>query len=184
MELRWSWASHKPFTDGGVFSVASSVLNVLACWHFFLFLLPPNNKCYNQTCPGDKPEKQGLMRNQLVVPRWSAESDKNKKTNPHALPSSNKPFRRKLRNRTWSLWMFAGSERRTSRTRRVSPLSCSHAQQLLFFVHFLSLSSLEVAGIETCAQRTWEWQHSATPIAPKPCVTIGIKGGPTLANEI
>jgi len=34
------------------------------------------------------------------------------------------------------------------------PLSRSHAQKLLLFVHFLSLSSLEVAGIETCAQRT------------------------------
>jgi len=34
------------------------------------------------------------------------------------------------------------------------PLSRSHAQQLLPFDHFLSLSSLEVAGIEACAQRT------------------------------
>jgi len=48
------------------------------------------------------------------------------------------------------------------------PLSRSHAQKLLPFVHFLLLSLLEVAGIETCAQRTWQWQHSLTPLAPRP----------------
>jgi len=33
------------------------------------------------------------------------------------------------------------------------PLSRSHAQKLLPFVHYLSLSSLEVAAIEACAQQ-------------------------------
>jgi len=47
-------------------------------------------------------------------------------------------------------------------------LSRSHAQKLLPFVHFLSLSSLEVAGIEACAQQTWQWQHVPTPLAPRP----------------
>ena len=50
------------------------------------------NKYFNQTCPGDKPEKQGVVRNQLVVPRWSDGSETTKKTNPLALPSPNLPF--------------------------------------------------------------------------------------------
>jgi len=45
----------------------------------------------------------------------------NQKTNPHALPSSNLHFWWKLRNRTWSLWTFAGSERRTYLMRCISP---------------------------------------------------------------
>ena len=46
-------------------------------------------------------------------------------------------------------------------------LSRSHAQKLLLFVHFLSLSSLEVAGIEACVQLTWQWQHAPTSLAPR-----------------
>ena len=183
MELRWSWASHKPFTDGGVFSVASSVLNVLACWHFFLFLLPPNNKCFNQTFPSDKPEKQGVVRNQLVVPRWSDGSETTKKTNQHALPSSNLPFRWKLRNRTWSLWTFAQSERRTSRTRRISPpqsLARSATPPLRLLVAELAWSRWD-RDMRTANMRVTTLGNT---LAPKPCVTIGIKGEPTLANEM
>jgi len=41
--------------------------------------------------------------------------------------------------------------------------SRSQAQHLLIYVHFLLLSSLEVAVIEAWAQRTWQWQHAQTP---------------------
>ena len=53
------------------------------------------------------------------------------------------------------------------------PLSRLHAQKLLF-VHFLSLSLLEVTGIETCAQQTRQWQHAPTPHSQ--AVTNGGKG--------
>jgi len=71
-------------------------------------------------------------------------------------------FRWKLRNRTWSLWTFAESERRTSRTQRISPpqsLTRSATPPLRLLV-------AKLAGIETCAQRTWEWQHAPTPSLP------------------
>jgi len=38
MELRWSWASHKPFTEVGVFSVASSVFERLGMLALFVIL--------------------------------------------------------------------------------------------------------------------------------------------------
>jgi len=91
------------------------------CCHSSQGVFPAVTKYFNQTCPGDKPEKQGVVRNQLILSRWCAGSETTKKSNPHDPPSSNLLFRRKLRNRTWSLWTFAESERRTSRTRRISP---------------------------------------------------------------
>ena len=79
-------------------------------------------------------------RNQILqpnLPRWQARKTRrgekstrsskmerwirNNQKNPHALPSPNLPFRRKLRNRSGSPWTFADNERRLSRTRRISP---------------------------------------------------------------
>ena len=42
-------------------------------------------KYFNQTYPGDKPEKQGAVRHQLTVQRWSARSETTKKTNPQSV---------------------------------------------------------------------------------------------------
>jgi len=59
-------------------------------------------------------------RSSKMVPRWCAGSETTKKKQIRT-PSPNLPFWRKLCNRTWSLWTFADSERRTSRMRRISP---------------------------------------------------------------
>jgi len=60
-------------------------------------------------------------------------------------------------------------------------LSRSHAPKLLLFVHFLSLSSLEVAGIETCAQRTWQW--IVTPLL-RNCVHSFERNSPKASNHL
>ena len=123
-------------------------------------------------------------RNQILQPnltRWQARkirhgekstrsskmerriSNNQKKTNPHALPSSNLHFQRKLRTEL-DLYGHLRAAKDELLARGVFLLlSRSHAQKLLLFVHVLSLSSLEVAGIKTCTQRTCQWQHAPTP---------------------
>jgi len=80
---KWNYVEAELHTNRSLMEVFfrwwGRCLNVLACWHCLLFLLPPNNKCFNQTCPGDKPEKQGVVRNQHIVPRWSVGSETTKK---------------------------------------------------------------------------------------------------------
>jgi len=49
------------------------------CSHSSQGVFPAVTKYFNQTRPGDKPEKQRVVRNQLVVPRWSAGSETTKK---------------------------------------------------------------------------------------------------------
>ena len=87
---KWNYVEAELHTNRSLMEVffrcRARCLNVLACWHFLLFLLPPNNKCINKTCPGDKPEKQGVVRNQLVVPRWSDGSETIKKIKSTRLP--------------------------------------------------------------------------------------------------
>jgi len=122
MELRWSWPSHKQFTDGGVLSVASWVFERLGMLALFVILTSTKQQMLQPNLPrwqarktrrGEKSTRSSKMERRII--------NNQKKTNPHALPSSNLHFRQKLRNRTWSLWTFPDSERRTSRTRRISP---------------------------------------------------------------
>ena len=54
---KWNYVEAELHTNRSLMEVffrgRARCLNVLACWHFLLFLLPPNNKCFNQTCPGE-----------------------------------------------------------------------------------------------------------------------------------
>ena len=107
----------------------------------------------------------------------------NQKINPHALPSSNLPFWRKLRNRTWSLWKFADSERRTSRTQRIfTPQSLARSATPPLRPHLIA----------EFAWRRWDRglrtaNMTVTTRANPPssqAVTKGQKGESTLANEM
>jgi len=120
------------------------------CCHSSQSVFPAVTKYFNLTCPGDKPEKQGVVRNQLVVPRWSAGSETTKKIRTPSLPQTY------LFGENSATDLDLLGRLRTMKDDFLARgvfllLSRSHAQQLLLFVHFLSLSSLEVA---VCSQRT------------------------------
>ena len=108
-------------------SHCSAAKELLLCLFVYQLLSQQSRcvSCRNQILQPNLPrwqaQKQGVVRNQLVVPRWSGGSETTKNINLHSHPSSNLRFRWKLRNRTWSLWTFASSERWTSRKRRISP---------------------------------------------------------------
>jgi len=124
------------------------------CCHSSQGVFPAVTKYCNQTCPGEKPEKQGVVRNQLVVLRRSAGSETTKKQIRKPFPPQTYLFGE---NSATELDLFG--RLRVAKDELLARsvfllLSRSHAQKLLFFVHFLSLSSIEVAGIETCTQRT------------------------------
>ena len=92
-ESRWqSTDSSKAYRNISAFKCSYLYIN---CCHSTQGVFPAVTKYFNQTCPGGKPEKQGVVRNQLVVARWSDVSETIKNTNLHALPSSNLRFRRK-----------------------------------------------------------------------------------------
>jgi len=123
------------------------------CCHSSQGLFSAVTKYFNQTCPSDNPEKQGVVRNQLVVPRWSDGSETTKKQIRTPSPHQTYLFGE---NSATELDLFVRLREANDELLAFGvflPLSRSHARKLLLFVHCLSLSSLEVAGIETCAQR-------------------------------
>ena len=112
----------RPPTGTGVCPIAMQqrsywcvYLQINSC-HSSQGVFPAVTKYFNQTCPGDKPEKQGVVRNQLAAPDRKQPKDIHTSSTPQTFP-----FRREPRNQNWSLLTLTGSERRTSRTRRISP---------------------------------------------------------------